>query len=184
MCLELSACFRRFHTQCSDSTSCKCHVCLRQSPSLRGLASYAVFHITNNLFEFTLSSETLYHHYVRAVKSEIVPAERLIPTTFPHLRCTFARSNEYLSVKRYHKACVDPYQFPWYTQTGEYCDSKKRLLPECVRTNMSGGVISAKNRYSHLQTVCSANLNTLVLLYAIKNILPCCFFLSTPCPDC
>jgi len=82
--------FENFIPECSDSTSCRCHVCLRQPPSLRSLASYVVFHITNNLSEFTLSSETLYHHYVRAVKSKIVPAERLITNTFPHLRCTFA----------------------------------------------------------------------------------------------
>jgi len=34
---------------------------------------------------------------------------------------------------------------------------------------MNDGVISAKNRYSQLQTVCSANLTKLVLLYAIKT---------------
>jgi len=120
--------FDDFIPECSDSTSCRCNVCLRQPPSLRSLASYAVFHITNNLSEFTLSSETLYPHYVRAVKSEIVPAVRRIPNTFPHLRCTFARSKDSLIVKRYHKACVVPSQFPWYTQTGEYCDSKDEII--------------------------------------------------------
>ena len=83
--------FDDFIPECSDSTSCRCHVCVRQHPSPRSLASYAVFHKTNNLSEFTLSSETLYHHYVRAVKSKFVPTEILIPNTF-HLRCTFARA--------------------------------------------------------------------------------------------
>jgi len=112
--------FDDFIPECSDSTSCRCHVCLRQPPSLRNLASYAVFHITHNLSEFTLSSETLYHHYVRAVKSKNVPVERLIPNTIPHLCCTFARVKDSHSVKRYHKACVEHSQFPWYTHTGEH----------------------------------------------------------------
>jgi len=128
VCLELSACIRRFIPECSDSTSCRYHVCLRQPPSLRSLASFAVFHITNNLSEFTLSSEILYHHYGRSVKSKIVPAEKLIPITFPHLGCTFARDKDSPGVKRYHKACVDPSQFPWYTQTGEYCHSKDVVI--------------------------------------------------------
>ena len=159
--------------------SCVCP----SNPSLRSLASYAVFHITNNLSEFTLSSETLYHHYVRAVKSKIVPTERLIPNTFPHLRCTFARGMISPSVKRYHKACVDPSQFPWYTQTGNTVTRRKWLLLDCVPTNMNDGVISAINHYSQQQTVCSANLTKYVLLYAINTILLSCFFLSTPCPD-
>ena len=49
-----------FLPACTISSSCRCHVCLRQPPSLRSLASYTVFHITNNLSEFTLPSGTLY----------------------------------------------------------------------------------------------------------------------------
>jgi len=67
----------------TGSSSCTCHVCLRQPLSLRSLASYTVFHITNNLSEFTLSSGTLYQHYVRTVESNIVPVDTLIPRSFP-----------------------------------------------------------------------------------------------------
>jgi len=101
-----------FIPMCTYSSSCRFQVCLRQPPSLRSLASYSVFHITNNLSEFTVSSKTLYQHYVRAVESNIVPIDRLIPDSLPHLRCTFARGKDSRSVKRYHKACVDPSQFP------------------------------------------------------------------------
>ena len=69
---------------CTASSSCKCHVCLRQPPSLLGLASYTVFHITANISEFTHTSETLYHNYIRSVRTNLVPADRLIPHTFPH----------------------------------------------------------------------------------------------------
>jgi len=117
-----------FIPTCTYSSSYRCHVCLRQPPSLRSLASYTVFHISNNLSEFTISSETLYQHYVRAVESNIVPVDRLIPDSFPYLRCTFARGKDSRSVKRYHKACVDPSQFPWYTHTGEYCASKDEII--------------------------------------------------------
>jgi len=117
-----------FIPMCTNSNSCSCHVCLRQPPSLRSLASFTVFHISNNLSEFTLSSETVYQHNVRAVKSKIVPADRLIPDSFPHLCCTFARVPATPSVKRYHKDCVDPSQFPWYTHAGEYCSSKDKII--------------------------------------------------------
>ena len=57
-----------FLPMCTASSSCKCHVCLRQPPSLRGLASYTVFPITANISEFTLTSESLYHNYIHAVR--------------------------------------------------------------------------------------------------------------------
>jgi len=138
-----------FIPMCTNSISCRCHVCLRQPPSLRSLASFTVFHITNNLSEFTLLSETLYQHYVRA--------NRLIPDYFRHLRCTFARGPSTPSIKRYHKDCVDPSEFPWYTHTGNTVPQRMRLLLACVQTSMNGGVVCAINRYSQQQTVCSAS---------------------------
>ena len=117
-----------FLPEFTDSSSCRCHVCLRQPPSLRSLASYTVFHITNNLSEFTLSSEILYQQYVRALEFNIVRIDRLIPHSFPHLHCTFARAEGCRIVKRYHKACVDHSQFPCYTHTGEYFASKDKII--------------------------------------------------------
>jgi len=37
---------------CNFSVSCKCKVCLRQPPSLRGLASHTVFHFISNIKQF------------------------------------------------------------------------------------------------------------------------------------
>jgi len=118
----------KFLPICVASTSCKCHICLRQPPSLRNLVSYTLFHITRNLAEFTLTSETTYLHYKQAVKSNLVPADKLIPDSFPQLRCTFAWGRDYGGVKRYHKACVDPSHFPWYTHTREYSASKYEVI--------------------------------------------------------
>jgi len=94
----------------TGSSSCKCHVCLRQPSSLRSLASYTVFHITKNISEFTLPSRTLYQHYVRVVELYAVPIDRLIPRSFPKLSCTFMRAKDYCFRKRFRKACVNPSQ--------------------------------------------------------------------------
>jgi len=121
-----------FLPMCTASSSCKCHVCLRQPPSLRVLASYTVFHITANIPEFTLTSENLYHNYIHAVRSILVPECRLIPFTFHHLRCTFARGMGSSTLQRFHKTCVDAALFPWYTHTGDYCNSKAEVIaPFC-----------------------------------------------------
>ena len=126
--------FDPFVPECTDSRSCRCHVCLRKPRSLRSLASYTVFHIPNNFSEFTLSSETFYDHYLRAAESKTVPVDRLIPDSFPHLRRTYARGHCSLNL-RYPKACVDPVQFPWYAHTGEYCNSKETIARFCMGKN-------------------------------------------------
>jgi len=117
-----------FLPTCTASSSCKCNVCVRQPPSLRSLASYTVFHITANISEFTLTSENLYHNYIHAVRSNLVPEDRLIPFTFPHFRCAFARGMECSTRRRFHKTCVDAALFPWYTHTGEFCNSKAEVI--------------------------------------------------------
>jgi len=48
--------------------------------------------------------------------------------SFPQLRCTFARGRDYGGVKRYHKACVDPSQFPRHIHTGEYSASNDEVI--------------------------------------------------------
>jgi len=116
-----------FVPECTDSCSCRCHVCLRKPPSLRSLGSYTVFHIANNFSEFTLPSKTLYDHYLRAAESNTVPVDRLIPDSFPDSRRTYARGPCSLAT-RYHKSCIDPVQFPWYAHTGEYCESKEEII--------------------------------------------------------
>ena len=68
-----------------------CNVCLRQPPSLRNTTSHTVFHLTFNLSQFTLSGRTLYHQYLYAVESNVVPNDRLIPLSFYHVIYSFVR---------------------------------------------------------------------------------------------
>jgi len=102
------------------TSSCRINVCLRQAPALRSLAFYTVFHFTNNLSEFTLTNRTLYQQYVCAVESNIVPDDRMIPSTSLHLQCTFVWVKGCDIRKRFHKACVNPSGGYWYTYTEEY----------------------------------------------------------------
>jgi len=144
LCLRCYKDFRpstkSFLPTCKGSSSCRCHVCLRQPLALRSLASYTVFHVTYNLSEFTLSSRTLYQHYVRAVKSNIVPVGRLIPRSFPTLSCTFVRAMDCSFSKRFHKACITPSQVHWSTHTEETCGSKDETIARFIWIAMNGGV--------------------------------------------
>jgi len=119
---------RPFIGNCTGTHSCRCNVCLQQAPSLQSLAFYTVFHLTFNLSELKLTRRTLYHQYLYAVKSDIVPFDRLILLTFPKLQCTFMRDNRCDFHKRFHKACVilsGPY---WSTFYEEYCDTKEEAI--------------------------------------------------------
>jgi len=66
--------------------SCRLNLCLRQPPTLRGLASYTVFHFTFHFNQFTLPCITLYKQYQHAVNSNIVPNQKFIPHTYPVLK--------------------------------------------------------------------------------------------------
>ena len=128
-----------------------------------------MFHITANISEFTLTSENLYHNYIHAVRSNLVPDDRLIPYTFPHLHCAFARGMGCSTLQRFHKTCVDDALFPWYTRTPAIIVTpRRRLLLACVMTGMNGGVMRAIKHYSQPQTVCSASCDH---LYAILLII-------------
>jgi len=92
---------------CSLERSFRCHVCLRQQPTLRGSASYTLFHLTFNVNQFTLNGMTLYEQYKHAVRSSLVPNHRLVSHTFPVLKCNFVRSRR-CGIKRFHYRCVNP----------------------------------------------------------------------------
>ena len=119
--------FNLYSGNCTGTRSCRCNVWLLQAPSLRSLAFYTVFHLTFNLSEFTLTHRTLYHQYVYAAESNIVPVDRLIPHTFPQLECTFVRDNHDIR-KRFHKACVIPSGRYWYTYYGEYSATREEAV--------------------------------------------------------
>jgi len=62
------------------------------------------------------------------MESNLVPADRLIPRTFPRLRCTFVRNKGCDIRKRFHKACVNPSQHHWYTYTEEFCATRDEAI--------------------------------------------------------
>jgi len=56
---------------CNPERSCRCNLCLRQPPNLRGSASYTVFHFTFNVDQSTTTNTMLYKQYEPAVNSNI-----------------------------------------------------------------------------------------------------------------
>ena len=111
------------------------------------------------------------------MESNIIPVDRLIPDSFPHLRCTFARTKGRSIVQRFHKPCVDPSQFPGTLTPGSTVPPRMRLLLAFVRTRTNGGVISVISHSSRLQTVCSDSCVPLYMsfLYVTNNIIHRCF---------
>lgn len=81
------------------------YLCLRQPPTLKGMASYTVFHFTFNVDQFRLTSRTPYKQHQQAVHSNIVPNQKLIPHTYPLLKCDFVRQRN-CGDKRFHNECV------------------------------------------------------------------------------
>jgi len=119
LCLECSVDLRRtlqpFVGPSNGERSCGCNICLRQPLSLRNLASHTVFHLTFNLTSFTLTDKKLYHQYVYAVESNVVPDDRLVPLSFSHLICSFVRDKRHIFSKRFHDSCVIPSERYWST---------------------------------------------------------------------
>jgi len=108
-CLEeFGLILRPFVSKCTNPFSCGWNVCLRQPPLLRSLTCHRVFHLTFNLSEFMLNSRTLYHQYLYAVQSNVVPVDSIIPLTFPKFQCTFLRDKRSEIRKRFHKDCIIP----------------------------------------------------------------------------
>ena len=108
---------------CSLEHSCRCNVCLRQPPTLRGSASYSVSHLTFNVNQFTLNGMTLYEQYKHAVRSSLVPNHRQVPHTFPVLKCNFVRSR-HCGTKRFNYRCVNPAErvVMWSTFYVKFCN--------------------------------------------------------------
>ena len=89
------------------SKNCTCNLYLRQPPSLRGLASQAVFRFMFNIEQFELSHETTYDQFVYAVHSRQVPLQNLIPNSYPKLNCRFTKELDDNSDHRLHLHCAN-----------------------------------------------------------------------------
>ena len=86
---------------------------------------------SSNLFEFALTSRTLYHQYLYAVEWNIVPDDRLVPLTFSRLQCTFVRDKRCANSKRFHNDCVILSERYWSTTYATYYASRNEALPTC-----------------------------------------------------
>lgn len=90
---------------CMFGLSCKYNICLFQPPSLRGLASHVVFHLTFNVGQFELTRETTYGQFLHVVNSNKFPYQKLFPDSYPTLNCDFIRKRNDRG-KKYHINCV------------------------------------------------------------------------------
>jgi len=125
---EFKPILQTFICECTGTPSCKCNICLRQAPSLRNLAFYTVFHLTFNLSEFKLTRRNLYHQYLHAVKSGIVPIDMLIPITFPTFRCTYVHDKHCVASKRFHRACIILPHYYWGNYREVYCATDEEAV--------------------------------------------------------
>jgi len=66
---------------CAFKLSCKCNICLRQPPSLRGFASQAVFRLRYKIDQFELTANTIYDSYKYVADSKTVSFHKLVPDT-------------------------------------------------------------------------------------------------------
>ena len=71
--------------------SFRCIICLHQPPSLRGLASRAVLHLTFNIDQFKFTREITYDQFAYIASSNDFLLNRLITVTYLTLKCQFTK---------------------------------------------------------------------------------------------
>jgi len=116
------------HSYSTYQNSCKCNLCLRQPPTLRDLASHSVFHYTFNLSEFQLTARTLYHHYLHAATSHLVPEHKLIPHTDIYLQSAYAHPTVYGRITSFHEYCIPDRYVCWCSFDIEHCASYEEVI--------------------------------------------------------
>jgi hypothetical protein len=128
---------------CSFEVSCMCNICLRQPPSLRRLASQAVFHVRYNIDQFELTAETLYDNYKFAADSKKVSFSKLVPVTFPTLHCNLPKLKLLSAMKTFTSLTV--FLIKSFTANKIYLRGvcsvfELELLPEMPVTKGSCGI--------------------------------------------
>ena len=127
--------------------------------SLRSLASHTVFHLTFNLSQFTRTGRTLYHQYLFAVESNVVPEDKLVPLTFSPLKCTFVRDKRCVISKRFHTNCVLSSERYWSTTYATLCASQAEAIATLCDKKDNWWCDFCYRPYSKRVTVCSFNLH-------------------------
>ena len=127
-CRDCTPSIQRFVNKCTYQNSCKCNLCLRQPPTLRDLASHSVFHLTFNLLEFQLTARTLYHHYLHAANSHLVPELKLNPHTGICLQAAYAHHTLSDHEPRFHEYCIRDRYVCWRSFDNEHCASYEGVI--------------------------------------------------------
>jgi len=76
-------------------------ICHRRPPTLTGLVSYTLFHLTPKVDQFTLTGSTLSEQYLYVLQFGFVLKHKVNPDTFPVLKCNFIRLRHW-GIKRFH----------------------------------------------------------------------------------
>ena len=148
---------KRFMNKCTSPNSyssfpnfCKCNLCLRQPTTLRDLASHSVFHFTFNLSEFQITARTLYHHYLQATNSHLVPEHKLIPHTGTCLQSAYARHTLCERETSFHEHFIpDRYVFGVHSTSNNMLVMSK-FSRHCVLTEIHVGARFVIGLYSSL----------------------------------
>jgi hypothetical protein len=120
-------------SSCRQSSTCACHVCIRQPPTLKGTASRVVLHLLYNLPELTLSHDTTYPHYVFVVNNRPLPIAKLVPLDYNTLDVIFAVF-ESSPNQRFHFEYIpgNMPDLPWYGRSQQRFDSAIDCLAALV----------------------------------------------------
>jgi hypothetical protein len=100
---------------CEMSEKCRCNVCLRQPPSLKGTALNFIVKFCFDIQQFELTADTTYQQYIFATNSISLPYWRaggragipyysLVPRPFQNIVWSFIE-NVHLPCRRFHRAC-------------------------------------------------------------------------------
>ena len=98
-----------------------CNICRRQPPSLRDLASHAVFPLPLNIERFEFTRDVTHRQYRYAVDSNRVDIERRLPSDFPSI--TLQYTYRYCPNHPCHSSC-SPGQ-PWIVAESRTFDSEE-----------------------------------------------------------
>jgi len=89
----------------------------------------------SNLAEFKLTRRTSYRQYFHALKSGIVPLDRLIPITFPKLQYTYVNFQLCDASRRFHKACTILSQHYWGPYWEVHCETDEEAVATLCSEN-------------------------------------------------
>ena len=157
-------CFRNYRPRLdpfvstsTDSSSCRCHVCLRQTPPLLSLASYTVFQITNNYLNSRCPHKLCINTIYVLWNPISFPSIGWFNILFLIFAARLRVPRAVVSLSRFTKPAQTLLNFPGTLSPGNTVPPRMRLVLAFVRTRINGGVICVLTHSSQLQALCSAS---------------------------